>query len=147
MKNLLLTLIFLSLYGCVIPPGKLTDDDFIIKRYSITEPTPISMERYREGYRHCDAYYGVPECILSSTTGKAVCDIYGPSYSGGKGGFVMGRVDMTPVSTGTNVEIRLVTWISHRDYLIDIWKHYVAGNYDKACPVIDYNNSDEEDEF
>lgn len=147
MKKLLLTIILLSLYGCVTPPGQLTDEDFIIKRYSITEPTPISMERYREGYRHCDSNYGIPECILSVTTGKAVCDIYGVSASGGRGGIVMGRVDMIPVSTGTNVEIRLISWISHRGYLIDIWKHYVAGDYDKACPVVDYSDPTDEDDF
>ena len=147
MKKLLLTLILLSLYGCVTPPEQLTDDDFIIKRYSITEPTLISMERYREGYRHCGEKYGIPECALSSTTGKAVCDVYGQGHAGSRSILVIGRIDMTPIATGTDVEIRTLDafWLRNKPNLIETWKLYIAGDYDKACPIEPVDDSTEED--
>ena len=132
MKKLLLILVSLSFHGCVTPPGQLKDEDFNINRYSVSDSIDLVSDRYEESYRQCGGDNGIPVCKTNKTTGSIVCDVYVSHFAGTRSEVVLGRVDMIPTDTGTNIEIRVVNWFSLRDF-DEKWKLYIAGDYAKAC--------------
>ncbi len=136
------TIIFLLLLvsGCVTPPGKLTDSDFIIKKYSIDTTVSDALGYLYEGLRYCGPYsggalgfgvthHGTLECAPIKNNGIVACDLYVERSS-----TVLGRVDFIPNKNGTSVELRVQSYAAGTDDILNAWQKFIANQSNEVCP-------------
>lgn len=79
--------------GCTAtPPGKLSDDAYVLSQKHYASSPTITLARFRQGLRQCGPtsdglvfvrHFGVADC-LTAEDGHAVCDLY---VGGAAGGF------------------------------------------------------------
>lgn len=143
--NLLFITLVVFLSGCATPPGKLTDSDFIIEKYSIETAVPDAVSSFYEGLRYCGEYsggvmgfgvthHGIPDCAPIKSDGMVVCDLYVGGAYGGRSNLVLGRVDFMPNKNGTSVELRVQSFAANKDNILKSWKYFIANESNKVCP-------------
>ena len=133
--RLFVLFIVMTLSSCAVPPGKLTDKDFHIRKYSIEIDMDDAVNNFRRGFRHCDTYNAVPDCISANNNDKVVCDVYLGDIYGGRSYYVLGRVDFIQKQHGTSVELRsLEAFYTDTDKSLFLWRMFIEGKGKEACP-------------
>ena len=143
LKTIIIAVLAISLAGCETPPGKLTDTDFVLKEVSLDMSVSKAATQLREGLRYCGpssggivfvTHHGVPECMPAREDGSILCDLYVGRAYGGRSDWVLGRIDLRPVSSGTLAILRVQTYVANKDKILESWELFLRGRAKDVCP-------------
>jgi hypothetical protein len=142
--KLLIAVGLILLAGCATPPGKMTDDDYVIRTMLLRDSPRTVLAKFYQGMRFCGPYsggvagfgvrtHGIPECAPEKPDGSETCDVYGGGPYGGRSDAVFGRVDFLPAPEGTKAEFRAIRTFGVGEKLIGSWTMFAEGREREVC--------------
>jgi hypothetical protein len=143
LKRIIIALLAISIFGCATPPGKFTDADFVSKEVSLDISVSEAATQLREGLRYCGptsggvifvTHHGVPDCMPAREDGSILCDLYMGGVYGGRSDWVLGRIELRPVSSGTLAILRVDTYLANDDKIVEAWELFLRGRAKDVCP-------------
>ena len=135
MKVFVVLVLGIALAGCsAMPWGKPKETGFLTKHVSASIPVTDAYANLRQGFRYCSEKYGVPECKAPEKDGSVLCDIYPGNSASRKADQVLGRIQLSPVPTGTKAMLRVRSNISGNEDILTAWEIFMSGRVREACP-------------
>ena len=139
MKNLVIAVSVIFLTSCAAtPPGQMKDSDFVIRTMELKSPPSATLTTFIDGMRYCGpisqgGMHGLPECTPARPDGSLTCDIYAPA-STGRSNEVIGRVDISPHSTGSKLSLRVIPlYFGQTERTLNSWENFARGHANKVC--------------
>ncbi len=145
-KMIIVVVLSILLTSCAAtPPGKLLESDFFSREVIINIPVHKAVAQLREGLRYCGSssggvifvtHHGVLECMPVREDGSVLCDLYGGSgwSHGVRSDYILGRIELRPVSVGTAVVLRIRTYAANKDNILKSWELFLNGRARDVCP-------------
>lgn len=122
------------LAGCAGGPKQTKDTDLLTKHVSANVAITDAYANLRQGFRFCGEKYGFPNCKDPEKNGAVMCDVYPDKAASGKPGRLLGRIQLSPESTGTKAVLRVRKDARNNEDMLMAWEIYMSGRVREACP-------------
>lgn len=125
----------IALAGCAAAPRQLKDNDLLTKHVSVNLPVTDAYANLRQGFRYCGIEkYGFPDCKAPAKDGAVLCDIYPDKTTAGKANRALGRIQLSPETTGTKAVFRVRKNIANNEEILTAWEIFMSGRVREVCP-------------